>query len=74
MEDTTKTTTETPVVRGFMRLPEIREFFGGIGVTTWYDWMRAGIAPKPVKIGRISIWPREEILAMGKKKAEREAV
>lgn len=67
MDDTTKTTTETPVVRGFMRLPEIREFFGGIGVTTWYDWMRARIAPKPVKIGRISIWLMEEIMAMVKK-------
>jgi len=73
MDDTTKTTTETTeMVRGFMRLPEIREFFGGIGVTTWYDWMKAGIAPKPVKIGRISIWPREEILAMAKR-TEREA-
>jgi len=36
----------------------------GTSVPTIWRWAREGIVPKPVKLGRLSRWPRSEILGV----------
>ena len=36
----------------------------GISEPTWWRWVREGTAPKPVKLGRGSRWPRSDPLGM----------
>ncbi|MFA5016178.1 MAG: AlpA family transcriptional regulator [Methylobacter sp.] len=33
----------------------------GIGRTTWLDGVKSGIYPKPIKIGRSTLWKVEQI-------------
>lgn len=48
---------------GFLRLPQILEFFP-ISKSTWWDGCRSGRFPKPVKLGpRTTVWRAEEIKA-----------
>lgn len=49
---------------GFVRLPQIIAPKGRIPVSrsTWYEGMKTGLYPKPVKLGpRISAWRVEDI-------------
>ncbi len=45
------------------RAKDLQKLFG-IGQSTLYDWIQRQILPKPVKLGRTSIWIREEIDAV----------
>jgi predicted DNA-binding transcriptional regulator AlpA len=36
----------------------------GMSVTTFWRWIANGRAPKPVKLGKLSRWPKSEILAL----------
>ena len=48
---------------GFLRLPQILEFFP-ISKSRWWDGCRSGRFPKPVKLGpRTTVWRAEEIKA-----------
>lgn len=56
---------------GFLRIRDIigdrrRGMAGLIPVSpaTWYSWIAAGRVPKPVKLGRTSVWRVEEIRAL----------
>ncbi len=54
--------TKTP--KPFLRLPEIIAPDGPIpvGKSTWWDGVRKGRFPKPIKLGpRITVWKREDI-------------
>jgi prophage regulatory protein len=45
-----------------MRLPRVREVFGGMSKPTVYEHVNAGLMPLPVKTGpRGSAWPSDEI-------------
>ncbi|WP_425045254.1 helix-turn-helix transcriptional regulator [Primorskyibacter sp. S87] len=51
----------------FLRLPEIIAPDGPIpvGKSTWWEGVRKGRFPKPVKLGpRIAVWKREDIDAL----------
>lgn len=46
---------------GFLRLPEVLQFIP-IGATTWWNGIRSGIFPQPIKLGkRSSAWRAEDI-------------
>ena len=51
----------------FLRLPQIIGTPAGTGMVpvskpTWYNWIREGYAPQPVKLGqRLSVWRAEDI-------------
>ena len=47
----------------FLRLPQVSRALG-IGRSALYDYMQAGILPRPVKIGRNSLWIESEIAAI----------
>lgn len=47
-----------------MRLKQIVAPQGIISVSksTWYNWIKLGLAPKPMKLGkRVSVWSAEDI-------------
>lgn len=64
----TTTTTEAPAdapasdVR-FLRLPQVLARIP-IGRTAWYQAIKDGDAPAPVKLGTVSMWPAHEIDAL----------
>jgi predicted DNA-binding transcriptional regulator AlpA len=35
----------------------------GLGRTAWLDRVKAGTAPKPIKLGRRTLWVEAEVLA-----------
>lgn len=45
------------------RAKDVQKLFG-IGQSTLYDHIKKGILPKPIKLGRTSVWIREEIDAV----------
>jgi predicted DNA-binding transcriptional regulator AlpA len=49
---------------GFVRLPQILKLIP-VGESTWWARVKAGIYPKPVKLGeRTSAWRAEDIRAL----------
>lgn len=46
----------------FLRLPAVLDLIG-IGKSAWYDYVREGNAPKPVKIGTVNVWLESECRA-----------
>lgn len=49
---------------GYVRLPQILAVFP-VCAATWWNWVRDGKAPKPVKLGpRITAWRAAEIRAL----------
>jgi predicted DNA-binding transcriptional regulator AlpA len=49
---------------GFVRLPVVIRIIG-IGKTTWWNGIKNGRYPKPVKLGpRMSVWRVEDIRAL----------
>lgn len=49
---------------GFLRLPEVLRYIP-IGKTTWWNGIKSGRYPKPVKLGtRITAWRAEDIRAL----------
>ena len=54
---------------GFLRLKEVLEFIP-ISKTRWYDGIRDGIYPKPIKLvknGRTSLWSKGAIRSLIRK-------
>ena len=50
--------------RGFLRLPQVLEFFA-ISKSTWWKGIQEGRFPKPIKLTeRTSVWPVEDIEAL----------
>lgn len=45
----------------FLRLPAVLELTGR-GRTAWLDDVKAGKAPRPVKVGAASMWLHSEVL------------
>lgn len=45
------------------RAKDVQKLFG-IGQSTLYDYIQKGILPKPIKLGRTSVWIKEEIDAV----------
>ena len=46
---------------GFLRLDEVLKFIP-VGKSTWWKWVKDGIAPKSIKLSsRITVWKAEEI-------------
>lgn len=49
---------------GFIRLPEILKYIP-VGKSTWWNGVKSGRYPQPVKLGaRITAWRAEDIRAM----------
>lgn len=49
---------------GFLRLPQVLRFYP-VSKSTWWQGIREGRYPKPVKIGeRCTAWRAEDILAL----------
>lgn len=49
---------------GFVRLPQVLQVMG-VGRTSWWNGVKAGRFPKPVKLGaRTSAWRVEDIRAL----------
>jgi len=44
----------------FLRLPEVLDRVG-VSKSTLYAWIRAGLFPKPVPLGTLSVWVESEI-------------
>ncbi len=51
------------VIEQHYRGRDIQKIFG-IGQSTMYEYIQQGILPKPIKLGRTSIWLKEEIDAV----------
>lgn len=49
-------------MKRFVRLPEVLTSIG-VSERTLYDLMKRGEFPRPVKIGKMSVWVDEEIEA-----------
>jgi prophage regulatory protein len=49
-----------PVQKVAYRLPELINMFG-ISKPSVYRWISDGQFPKPVKVGRLSLWPASTI-------------
>ena len=48
----------------FLRAKEVAAVLG-IGVSTWWAWVKAGKAPKGIKLGsRTTVWRASEIMAL----------
>jgi predicted DNA-binding transcriptional regulator AlpA len=46
---------------GFLRARDIHPFFG-IGLSTWWAWVKQGRAPRGIRLGhRTTVWRAEEI-------------
>ena len=62
--------TPTPPVlptAGFLRLPQVQQFFP-VAKTTWWEGVRKGRYPKPVKLGpNTTAWRVEDIRELIKK-------
>lgn len=57
-----------------LRLKEVLEIIP-VSESTWWEGVRTGIFPKPVKLGpRISAWKEKEIIRLAEEGTEREAV
>jgi prophage regulatory protein len=57
---------------GFLRLPQVLELIP-IGKTCWWEGVKSGRFPKPVKLSaRCSAWNAEDIHALIKKIREKE--
>ncbi len=49
---------------GYLRLPSVLRFFP-VGKSTWWEGVKSGRFPKPVKLGpRITAWRVEDIRAL----------
>lgn len=46
------------------RIEALKALFGGIGNSTVYDLIKKEILPKPIKIGRSSVWIKDEVDAV----------
>jgi prophage regulatory protein len=57
-----ETATTTAPRERLLRLPEVLDRVG-MRTTAWYEGMKKGVHPKPVKRGRSSLWPESEINA-----------
>lgn len=47
-------------IQSHYRAKDLMALFG-IGRSTLYDWVHQEILPKPIKLGRSSIWLKDEI-------------
>ncbi len=60
MATTTQQTTGLPQT-GYVRLSQILKVIP-IGKSTWWNWVRSGKAPQPIKLGpRTTAWRTESI-------------
>lgn len=49
---------------GFMRLPEVLKLIP-VGKSSWWDGVKIGLYPEPIKIGkRVTAWRVEDIQAL----------
>lgn len=48
---------------GFVRLPTVLAVYP-VSRTAWYAGMKAGLYPKPVKLGSCTAWRAEDIRAL----------
>jgi prophage regulatory protein len=65
---------DTSRIDGFAREAE-RRAITGIATSTWYEMMRKGEAPRPIRVGRRAVaWDRQELFEFNeRRKAERDA-
>lgn len=58
---------------GFLRLPQVLQQIP-VSKSTWWQWVKDGKAPKPVKLSpQITCWKSEDIQSLIVKLAESEA-
>lgn len=39
----------------------VRATFGGVSVSTLFRWSKTGAIPRPVKVGKVRLWDRQEL-------------
>jgi prophage regulatory protein len=47
----------------YIRLSQIRKYYVPVSQSTWWQWIRDGRAPQPVKIGGVTMWRSKDIRA-----------
>jgi predicted DNA-binding transcriptional regulator AlpA len=63
----------TPIIQDNYRAKDMQRLLG-ISSSTLYDLISRGLLPRPIKLGRSSIWLREEVEAcIEERKNAREA-
>ena len=53
----------TEMAVGYMRLKQVLMLVP-MCRTTWYDGIKSGLFPAPVKMGRMSLWRKSDILEL----------
>lgn len=48
---------------GLLRIKQVLQFIP-VGKTTWWNGVREGKFPQPVKLGRCTLWKAEDIKAL----------
>jgi len=45
---------------GLLQLKDVLQFIK-VGKSTWWNWVHKGIAPKPKKVGSMTLWRASDI-------------
>jgi predicted DNA-binding transcriptional regulator AlpA len=54
---------ECNTMQNLIDVMAVCEMLGGINPATAYRWVKRGLLPKPLKVGGLSRWRKEEIEA-----------
>lgn len=50
--------------QGYLRGVAVRHLLGNIGTTKFYNDIKSGMIPPPVKFGRVSLWRVSDVKAL----------
>ena len=65
LEETMSSLPSTPTlpITGFLRLAQILKYYP-IGKTKWFEGVRAGVHPSPIRLGRCAVYRASDIAAL----------
>lgn len=41
-----------------------------VSASCWWNWVKSGRAPKPIRIGRTTMWRRDDVIALAEGAAQ----